>query len=484
MMKRILTILTLALISQGAFAQSKWGATPADSLRCFENYNNFGQLANARQYLQAYDYWNSVYNECPAVNKSIYIYGSRIVEAKIEAIEEAIEATPSDSLTQYREILIDQLIGLADNRLKYFPEREAYVMASKAQDMFEYRKETTVVEVFNTLDDAMNLDASELSAVHFWTYFLSAVELNKMDSLDLADIFDKYNQINEAITVNTNLLNQEIATLSEQKANGTIDQVGTRKLDRDERLLTNYEKVLGNVEKALRSFLTSCDVIARVYNEETYEENKDDEVWIRRAVRTLGAEYRNDSGEVVSCRDNPLYFTLTERLYQMNPSTEAARNMGRLALVRSNYQKAVEYFSQAAEGEVDPLVKSEDNLKRGYALLKLGALATAKSATMAAIRLNPASGEAHLQLSAIYASASDACGTNAFEKQAVYWAAINQAQQARSLDPSLSSRAQTAINAYIRGLPDKTVSFQLGYKEGDTYTIGCWINETITAKWY
>ncbi len=61
-MKRFI-IVCIALLSFGAQAQ-QWGSTEADSIRCFENYNNFGSLCNSKEYLQAYEPWLLVYTTC------------------------------------------------------------------------------------------------------------------------------------------------------------------------------------------------------------------------------------------------------------------------------------------------------------------------------------------------------------------------------------------------------------------------------------
>ena len=82
----------------------------------------------------------------------------------------------------------------------------------------------------------------------------------------------------------------------------------------------------------------------------------------------------------------------------------------------------------------------------------------------------------------VYAAAAGSCGSNVFEKNAVYWAAIDKAAKAKQVDPTVASRADRTIGRLRAGIPDKSISFQLGWKEGDRYSIGCWINETITVR--
>lgn len=486
-MKRILALMALTFVATGMNAQGNWGASQEDSLVCFENYNTFGQLAQARQFAQAYDHWVVVYETCPKINETLYKFAPTVIEGKMDAVKAQIDATADaaakEALEAEYEGLVSTLFAQYDKRMEYFPQSTAYVKAAVAQTKYELYGDDAALDVYGLFNEAMEMDPKQMNASHFWSYFRVSVALNRLDSLSLADLFEVYNKIDENVAVNTDALNVQIAELAEQEAAGMLDARSQRVLAARRSSLENYSKVKGNVSISLNSLLTSCDIIARVYNEETFEENKDNEVWIRRAVRTLGADYQTDSGTVINCRDNPLYFQLTEVLYEMNPSVEAARNMGRLALYREEYTKAVDYFKQAAEGELDPLLRSDDYTSMAQAQLALGSGSAVKASVQKAMADNPNNGRAQLILASAYASAAGTCGADAFEKNAVYWAAIARAQRARSLDPSLSAIASRRISQWTSALPAKSVSFQLGHAEGERYTVGCWINETITATW-
>ncbi|GGH65833.1 MAG: hypothetical protein EP346_08970 [Bacteroidetes bacterium] len=464
-------------MTQAVYGQDNpYGANDADSIRCFENYNIAGSLFNSKQYAQAYESWDIVYTTCPGYHKNLYIMGPNIIKYKLKEVEEAGDEAAKNAL-------VDQLLAQYDTRMKYFPGKEAYVTAAKAYVLYQYRLDSSMNEIYQMYEKAISIDPKEMSATQIQSYFFVAVKLFNEDALELSEVFDIYNQIDEAVAANTDDLNVELAELRTKRDSGMLDARGARILQSDSLSLRNFIAVKSNIDIKLRPILSSCDKIALVYNAESYAENKDNETWIRRAVRTLGAEYTNDSGEVASCRDNPLFFEMTERLYQMNPSTEAARNMGRLALARKDYSKALQYFGEAMNQELDPVLKADDLLKYAYCQQQLGRLADAKSSIMQSIALNK-TGQAYLQLSVIYASAAGVCGSDAVEKNAVYWAAIDKANIAVSLDPSLRSAANRAIASYKKGVPTKRVAFDLGKTEGTKYTIGCWINETVTFEFY
>lgn len=476
-MKRILSILALGLMSQVAFAQTgAFGANAADSTKCWENYNIAGSQYNARDYVGAYEAWSLVYNTCPGYHKNLYLMGQTILSKKIDALEAAGDAAGAASV-------VDELLAAYDSRLEYFPGNEAYVIAAKAQALYKYRADESLHDIYKLFEQAISIDPKQMSASQIQSYFFTAVRLFNDKQLEISEVFDIYNQIDESVVANTDELNRELTELRGKRSEGMLDSRGAAMLRRDSMSVYNFVAVKKNIDIKLRPILSSCDKIALVYNAETYEQNKDNEVWIRRAVRTLGAEYTNDSGEVVTCRDNPLFFEMTERLYQMNPSTEAARNMGRLALSRKDYTKAAQYFTEASNQELDPVVKADDLLKLASCQAKLGQLSSAKSSIMQSIQLNR-TGLAYLQLSTVYAQAAGTCGADAFEKNAVYWAAIDKANAAVSMDPSLRNAANRAISSYKTGIPSKRICFELNHVEGESYKIGCWINETVTVKFF
>lgn len=491
-MRRILSVLALGLMTQAVFGQVKSEQEKMDSTQCWEKYNNAGSLYNqaihvqrsmanykevkADLFAQAYEPWSFVFTTCPDFNKNLYIMGPTILDAMIDA-EKA--AGNNAKMQEYVDVLLQQY----DKRLEIFPGKEAYVTAAKAQALYEHRLDSEMSKVFQLYQDAIAIDPKEMTATQIQGFFFCAVRLFNEDSISLSQLFDIHNQIDESVQANTNELNVELAGLRMQRDSSLLDSRGARQLQRDSIYLRNYLAVKNNIDIKLRPILSSCEKISLVYNSESYEANKDNETWIRRAVRTLGAEYTNDSGEVVSCRENPLYFELAERLYQMNPSTEAARNMGRLAMSKKEYAKAKDYFTEAIATEADPIVKAEDWLKIALCDQKLNRLADAKSDIMNSIALNK-TGQAYLQLSVVYASAGGLCGNDAIEKNAVFWAAINKANYAATLDPSLQKAVNRAVASYKNSVPTKRVGFDLGRTEGETVKIGCWINETVTIQFF
>jgi len=262
-----------------------------------------------------------------------------------------------------------------------------------------------------------------------------------------------------------------------------LTSVDKRKISNNEIRLRNITKVQRNIEKILSPLLT-CEKLTLIYNDAAFEENKDDIEWLKRAGNLLQKERVGEDGELTSCTDNPVFISIAETLYEIEPSAQAALNMAKLGVNKGDWAMAKKYYTEAIEQEEDLRRKANSYMGLAYVNQKLGSLSAAKVNCIKAGQLRKDWGNPYLYLATLYAEAAGTCGANAVEKNAVYWAAINKLSYARSIDPSVASKAAKLISAYSQQIPDKGISFQLGYKEGDKINIGCWINETVSVKFY
>ena len=105
----------------------------------------------------------------------------------------------------------------------------------------------------------------------------------------------------------------------------------------------------------------------------------------------------------------------------------------------------------------------------------------ARRYALQAINLRPGWGEPFLLIGDIYTRAVD-CFADEFKKNAVYWIAVDKYIQAKSVDPSVTEKADERIQNYSAYFPDAETLFFNGLKVGDQYKIGCWINEKTTVK--
>ncbi len=483
----ILTCVLSSLIGTDLYAQT------AEEVRCDNNLQIFGADAQAKNFSDsvAFFAWSYVFNNCPASSKLTYIYGPYFVEAQIKnptflgrkraaKLLKSKAKADSAKLANIQDSLATILMDIYDQRIGFYPEKIDYVKYRKAVDMMQYFPDSTKA-AHELFVEALEVGGPEQDAAFYDRYFITAVTLFNDKVYDVNQVFNSYNIVLEGIEVNTSILNQQILALQIKADSNNISDAERKELAKSERELERYEKVERNAEKILAP-ISTCEKLTLLYNEESYQANKTDATWLRRASAMLSKEKIDDEGEKTDCTDNPIFFKIAEDLYRLEPSVKAARAMGLLAYGRKEYSKAIQYFTEAANKEADPKRAAADQMRIAAANLKMGSYGSAKSSALKAASLRKNWGDPYILIAQIYAAVHEGCGDNAFEKRAVFWAAINKLEYARSIDPSVANKAARLISAYTKQLPDKSVSFQLGHTNGEKYSIGCIVNETITVK--
>ena len=130
--------------------------------------------------------------------------------------------------------------------------------------------------------------------------------------------------------------------------------------------------------------------------------------------------------------------------------------------------------------EEDPNLKAKYYLALADAYRSSGSFSSARSAVYNALKYKNGWGEAYISLGNIYVAGAKSCGSD-FEKQAVYWVAIDAFRQALN-DSQTKNRASRSINTYSKYFPNTEDCFFNGLTEGDTYKLGCWINKSTTVR--
>ena len=86
-----------------------------------------------------------------------------------------------------------------------------------------------------------------------------------------------------------------------------------------------------------------CEALVNIFTPQ-FKEKSNDVEFIKNMLRRLGR---------ANCKESELFAQATEKLYELEPSAEAAFNMARRYLQRDNAEKAKEYYKQAMDQETD-----------------------------------------------------------------------------------------------------------------------------------
>ena len=109
-------VVGAALVSGASVANAQ---NPKDDIVCsndntvLENNSLYFEYAKQKAWKDAYEFWLPIYDTVPDYNKNLYIQGEKIL---INMINTAIR----EKNTEARKEFLEKLMGLYDNRIKYF----------------------------------------------------------------------------------------------------------------------------------------------------------------------------------------------------------------------------------------------------------------------------------------------------------------------------------------------------------------------------
>ncbi|MFH1319878.1 MAG: hypothetical protein ABII90_04390 [Bacteroidota bacterium] len=437
-MEKAIIIITLAsIINSVVLAQNgKYGATPEDSVKCVQNLSLYIEFYKQKNYQDAITPWNWLIANCPKSSKKMYANGVVLMNYMINKEKDA----------DRKERLIDRLMMIYDQRIKYFGQ-EGFVLGKKGVDMLQYRKDKPG-EAFEVLKRSVELEDKESQAGTVTAYFqLSAIllEQEKLTKEDIIGIFDKVSGI-----IDYNLFSIT-----------------------DENKKKYYQTAKENVE-ILFAPIASCEDLVKLYSTR-FDENSGNADWLKRATRMMDNK---------GCTEDPVFVKLSETLHSLDPSALSAYNIGKMLIGRNQYSKASIFLKQAIE------LEEENNTKAEYFLTlanlyfsNLKQYSQARTYAQKAIALRSGWGIPYILIGDMYSSTAKECGENEFEQSAVYWAAVDKYIQAKNVDSSVIEDANKKIATWSKYFPNnKDAFFYGGFSDGQSYTVGCWINETTTVR--
>ncbi len=187
------------------------------------------------------------------------------------------------------------------------------------------------------------------------------------------------------------------------------------------------------------------------------------------------------------CSENDPDFLALQAAYQnrctSTPETDILRK-AHDALNEGRYNDAIDLYKQYISTSDNPDKRALYNLfvaKIYYAHLKN--FPKAREHARLALKDQPNLGEAYILIGKLYASSGPLCGPGrGWDSQIVTWPAIDMFNKAVSVDPGVASEANHLIKEYSRYMPSVEDIFQRQLQEGQSFQVGCWIQETTTIR--
>ncbi len=469
-------VIGMAMSVTAQDVESKYGVDSANCVTKLSVYREYYKQWEAAKFApdaangEMISAWREVFLTGPRASQYTYTNGEKILDY-------LIRQNPKD-----KDAYIDTICMLMDNRAKYFPtdpktgaSQVASIMGRKGMLIYTYNK-NRYEEAYNVLKDAVALDPSQLQGAFIDAYFRATIDMVNNGKEEKMTIINVYQELSEVLDDNIKVQAEKEAQLHEARA--TAEESGDaeaiagfdKQIEKNEKSILNYKGVKNNLDNLFQPY-ASCDDLVKVFAAKMAE-TPDDVNLLKRITTILDKK---------ECTDSKLFLDASKKLYEMEPSPEAAYNIGVKLFKEGKNGEAARYFEEATSAENnDRVFRAYRNL--AYCYLNTNSFGKCRDAARRAASVDPTSGEPYIVIGMAYAASANSLSDSKFGGKEAYWVAVDKLMKARTLDPSVANRASELIRSYSQHFPSMETIFFNDYAEGQSYTVGGWINETTTIR--
>ncbi|NDW13252.1 hypothetical protein D0T50_10130 [Bacteroides sp. 214] len=422
--------------------------TFAQTENCNSNSSISHEAVKAGNYKDAYLPWKEVMKDCPTLRYYTYSDGFDILKYFLE--KETTKGTP-----EYKAYF-DELMAAHDQLMEYTPELQkkakgirsvARSTGMKALDYLQFAPEVDANVAYNWLKESVSVEQSKTSAALLFYFLQSSYNKLKADpshsEVFIQDYLNASQWADEAIA-NTDRENVK------QSFVATKDNL---------------------VALFINSGAADCESLQAIYAPKV-EENKTDLEYLKKVIEIM---------RMMKCTESDAYFQASLYSYQIEPTAGAAAGCAAMAYKKGDVDDSVKFFDEAIELEDDDVVKAEYAYKVAVVLSSVNKFGQARAYAQKAININGNYGAPYILIARLYAANYKWSDESALNK-CTYFVVIDKLQRAKAVDSSVADEANELIRAYSPHTPAASELFMLGYKVGDTVTVGGWIGETTKIR--
>ena len=435
-----LVIITALLFSHVSIAQkgiddgSKFGHGQ-DSIECLRNLSLYREHVKHNDYLTALPIWRKAFFECPRSFKTLYLDGVKMYRFLIEK-----ETNP-----QIKAKLVDTLMLIYETRMKHFDQIDE-VRGRQGMDLLRYKRDdiSEVQRAYGYLKESVDLADDKSSEAAIATFISASISLFQNEKITAGDL------IKDFLTA-TIILNTKIASLPSD----------TMLVELQETLIRNFVQVPGVPDEDI---LTSMDA--------AFKENPNGPQLLKVIIGVLDAK---------KLSEEQLWINASKNLFSQYPSAELALKIAYMSLKKDEPKEASNYFNRAIQLEADNSKKADYYYGLAVSTNDLGNKSLARDYALKAIALKPEWGDPYILIAQLYAGSKDLCQGISLPN-AIFWVAVDNLIKAKEVDRSAEAKANSLILSWSPHFPNKEEAFFLNVMEGDTYYVGCWINENTKVR--
>lgn len=418
-----------------------------DSLKARQQISLYRGLFTTKQYLEALPYWRYVFQNAPCAAEYVTADGIYLM---------ALQITNTENKDTIR-MLADTMMKAYEMRLRFFGEKP-YVVGKMGRDMYTYMPER-IAEAIELMRKAVKEGGNESEAYLLSDLLEAMVKQNKAKKIADDVLINTFDTISGIIDFNLKELNTKYQTGRDTASTG--------------RSIRMWNWVEGYTTDLITPYLT-CTKLTEIYTPK-YKATPNDTILLSKILALM----KRSPG----CAESGFYLEVAEQNFKLKPDAEAAAALGRAFQEKKENSKAKQYYEKAAELEKDPAQQSQYYIVLASLELQENDCSKARTYARKALEGNPNSGIAYILIGDAYMRCAGSCpGNDKVEARYAYLAAYDKYLQAKNVDPSVASEANSRMNSAQSAFPTKEDIFFQNRTVGQSVNTGCWIGETTTLR--
>lgn len=440
MLKKCLFILLTTAAITSVSAQTDYD--------CQKNYSIFSLNAKSKSWDIVQPIFWELTKQCPTQSANVYIYGIQMYESFYNNEKDEVRKSA------YADTIL-MIYDLRLEALKYDPKIgvEIDVMSRKVDALTRYKKDQVEL-IRREAQKTVNKGGKNTMAAVMSYYMQYTAIMNTRDSIPCDTVIDVYDVLSSYIDENL------------------------KEFKNDSVKFDNYTKAQENLDQFAGQCL-NCDKMIEIF-EKNFDARKNDIDWIKKAAAALD---RKKCGAKEEFRDKEIILKIMETNFALDPTAEAANRLARLFAGRKDCEKVQFYVEKALSLNIDTDSKADLYMLLAYCQAEKDQYSSARASARKAAEARKGWGKPYLFIGDLYAASARACSADdPCKNRAVFWAAADKYAYAKSIDPSCTDEANKKLGNAAGNFPTKADCFFVNIKDGDSYTVGCWIGESTTVR--
>lgn len=437
--------LSIFLITQSGLLSFFYHAQPiqaqVDTIEVKKQYSICKEYMAQKNYADALPAWRFLFNNAPERYQGIYVWGNELFKDLIKK-----EKDP-----QRQKAYVDTLMLIYDKRLELAakdPQKFGDVgdiKGRKAFDLMTYRKENEEV-IYTLLKESVELRKEKASPAVISAYMQYAFNRKRANKMECEELVNLYNTLTEYVQ----------AGYSEKKD-------------------SSYLKAQANLDK-LAEICMDCKNLIDMY-QKNFDIKKNDAEWIQKAANNLE---RKDCHKHEEFKKAPIVGQIFQENARLVGTADAFYKLAVFYFGMNQNKEGETFLQKAVDLEHDPEKKAQYLYMQATLRFQAKDYGDARALARKAAQLKPNWGDPYILIGDMYRQSS--CGDDACSKGGPVWAAVDKYLHARQIDPSCADKVAARLAAAQNMYPSQSECFFLSLKDGDSFKVGCWIDENTTVR--